>query len=156
MTREGRGGKTVLKQGRFLTGRSLQIHYFYSDTQTIANKPRTKKISQCKECNSLFLFPSTPALPIRGVTVCNMYCFYALLGPLYPASCFISSPHSHLPEMSIVRQNSGTQTPAASRGCPAPEGTATAGTGPLPPQTLPAPCQENGSLEKDSLLIKWT
>lgn len=126
MTREGREGGSCSKT-RFLTGRSPQTHYFYSDTQTIANKPRTKKIPQCKECNSLFLSPSTPALPIRGVTVCNMYCFYALLGPLCPASCFIPNTHSHLAEMSIVRQNSGTQTPAASRGCPAPEGTATGG-----------------------------
>lgn len=64
---------------------------------------------------------------MRGVTVCNMYCFYALLGPLYPASRFISNTHSHLPEMSIVRQNSGTKTPAVFPGWPAAEGTAVEG-----------------------------
>lgn len=58
-----------------------------------------------------------------------MYCFYALLGPLYPASRFIFNSHSHLLEMSIVRQNSGTKTPAAFPGWPATEGTAMGGTG---------------------------
>lgn len=69
-----------------------------------------------------FSLPSMPALPRRGVTACDMYCFYVLLGPLYPASRCISNAHSHLPEMSIFRQNSGTKTPAAFPGWPEAEG----------------------------------
>jgi len=62
--------------------------------------------------------------------------------------------------MSIVRQNSGTKAPAAFPGWPAAEGTAVGGTSsgtwPSAPQIPCATCQENGFLEKDCLLIKWT
>lgn len=73
-----------------------------------------------------------------------MYWFYALLGLLYPASCFISNTRSHFPEMSIVRQNSGTEPPAAFLGWPDTEDAAMGGTRPsAPANTL---C---------SLLRKW-
>lgn len=50
----------------------------------------------------------------RSLTVCNMYCFYALLSPLYPALYFLSSTHSHLVEMHVVGSNSGTEIPLPS------------------------------------------
>lgn len=138
--------------------------------QSSVNKPNKTSLSEGKVkssiCHFQFFSPHERRRSVKCVgSACHRYCFDALVGPRCPASSFYRA----LINTATGGAPAGAEAalPAHGRprcGCPASGGKAVPGMASetawrhalLPLKAVFAPCQENSSLEKRCLLVKWT